>query len=44
MELISEVVSKVRTEEPFTILGAGPHWKFAYPRPYCSVSACITKY
>ena len=27
MELISEVVGKVQSEEPFAIIGAGPHWK-----------------
>jgi hypothetical protein len=27
MQLISDVVAKVRSEEPFAVLGAGPHWR-----------------
>ncbi len=26
MRLIADVVAKVRSEEPFAVLGAGPHW------------------
>jgi hypothetical protein len=33
MGLIAEVVSRVRSEEPFAIIGAGPHWEPGKRKP-----------